>query len=142
MKWILFATLAALFYLFHDLLLQQVSDKLNPLLSGFLLSVAAAAALGIVIAVQSFSGNPAMGFTAKQLPMIGGAGILLAAATVSFIYCFEQGAPFSLALPYVYVVMIGLGAIIGVLFLKETLSPVQLAGIALCCVGLFLVVKK
>ena len=69
------------------------------------------------------------------------AGLLLALATISFIKTFEFQAPFSIAIPYIYVVMIVLGVISGAVFFKESISLTQVVGIALCCIGLFLVVK-
>ena len=141
MRWIVFATLAALFYLAHDYILKAVSEKLNPVVSGFILSLSAFLFLGAYLAIQMISGTRFEKLKWSEMGSLSFAGLLLALATISFIKTFEFQAPFSVAIPYIYVVMIVLGVISGAAFFKESVSVTQLVGIALCCIGLFLVVK-
>ena len=141
MRWIVFATLAALFYLAHDYILKNISDRMNPVISGFILSLSAFLFLGAYLAVQMISGTRFEKIKLADFGTLSFAGLLLALATISFIKTFEFQAPFSIAIPYIYVVMIVLGVISGAVFFKESISLTQVVGIALCCIGLFLVVK-
>ena len=142
MKWLFFATLAAVCYLLHDYLLKSVSDKLNPVVSSFLLSLASLLLLGVYLGGQLLTGTRFARLALTDGRAIGAAGLFLALASVCFIKTFESSAPFSIAIPYIYVVMIVLGVVFGRVFLREQVSALQLVGIVLSCVGLFLVVKK
>ena len=142
MRWVLFATLSAVFYLLHDYLLKSVSEKLNPFVSSLLLSLASLLILGGVLGGQLVLGTRFQRLVWADVRAIGAAGLFLALASVCFLKTFEKSAPFSIAIPYIYVVMIGLGVVFGRVFLKEHVSALQLLGIVLSCVGLFLVVKK
>lgn len=141
MRWLVFATLAAIFYLAHDYILKNVSDKMNSVVSGFLLSLCAFIILGVYLGFQLITGTRFEKIKLSDFGSLSFAGLFLALATISFIKTFENQAPFSVAIPYIYVVMIVLGVVCGAVFFKEPVSLTQILGIALCCIGLFLVVK-
>lgn len=141
MKWLLFATLAAIFYLAHDYILKSISEKTNAVVSAFMLSLCSFVILGAYLLLQFMNGKRFDQVKLSEFGSFSFAGLLLALATISFIKTFENQAPFSIAIPYIYVVMIVLGVISGAVFLRESISVTQALGIALCCAGLFLVVR-
>lgn len=141
MKWLLFATLAAIFYLAHDYILKSISEKTNAVVSAFMLSLCSFIILGAYLLLQFMNGKRFDQIKISEFGSFSFAGLLLALATISFIKTFENQAPFSIAIPYIYVVMIVLGVISGAVFLRESISVTQALGIALCCAGLFLVVR-
>ena len=139
MHWFVYAMLAAIFYLAHDFFLKKISTLLSPVLSSFLLFLVAAVTLGAWLAVQTFLGKKTGVEMGPVVQPLGLAGICLALATLTFIKTFEAGAPFSIGIPVIYVVMIVGGVVVGYLFFQEKISLLQLAGVVLCAVGLFMV---
>lgn len=122
MKWLLFATFAAIFYLAHDYILKSISEKTNAVVSAFMLSLCSFIILGAYLLLQFMNGKRFDQIKISEFGSFSFAGLLLALATISFIKTFENQAPFSIAIPYIYVVMIVLGVISGAVFLRESIS--------------------
>ncbi|HEX8226823.1 MAG TPA: EamA family transporter [Candidatus Saccharimonadales bacterium] len=68
------------------------------------------------------------------------AAVLIAAFSVLLVKIFGRGGNLSYVLPLIYGGVIVFGSVLGVLFLKESVAPLQLAGILVIVAGIAMVV--
>jgi uncharacterized membrane protein len=140
MAWLIFSALSAITYTIHDLILKHYADKINNVFASFILNFSASIALGIVL-IYYFLTNQKEVFSLPDkisLPIISVAGICLALASFFFIKAFSVGGLVTAVLPSVYILIIILGVLFGVIFLKESISLTQIIGLGLSIVGLIL----
>jgi drug/metabolite transporter (DMT)-like permease len=121
--WIVFSVLSSLAYFAHDLVLKQVSNKVDSVLAATILNLSA-----FRVSIES--------------GLIFGAGICLAMATVFFVNIFSHGGYLSLAIPLVYVLLIFLGVLFGVILYKESLNMGQYLGVLLIIIGIVLITRQ
>ncbi len=139
MNWLSYAIATLLLYTLHDILLKQLSGGSNAILSAFVINLSAAVVLLVVLLVAKTGVEPV---ALKEIGVMAVAGIALGFATVTFIYSFSKGGDFSVVMPLVYIGIIALSVVAGYLLFKEQISSMQLLGIALSCVGIYLMVRK
>jgi drug/metabolite transporter (DMT)-like permease len=140
--WIVFSILSSLAYFAHDLVLKQVSSKVDSVLVATILNLSAFSSLffySIFVQANTWQKFP---WVSIESGLIFGAGICLAMATVFFINIFSSGGYLSLAIPLVYVLLIFLGVLFGVILYKESLNLGQYLGVLLIMVGIVLVARQ
>ena len=144
MGWLLYSLLTVALYMVHDVLLKQFAGSINPLLAGVVINTFAA--LGLLPLLYWKGNGRATGLAATgstPLAFLALAGIALGLATVTFMKAFEQPAGnFSVVMPVVYVSIIILSVLTGFFVFKERITPTQIAGVALACTGLLLIIRK
>ncbi len=140
--WIVFSILSSLAYFAHDLVLKQVSDKVDSVLAATILNLSAFSSLflySIFVQAGTWRKFP---WVSIESGLIFGAGICLAMASVFFVNIFSNGGYLSLAIPLVYVLLIFLGVLFGVVLYKEHLSLAQYLGVLLIMVGIVLITRQ
>lgn len=143
MNWITLSVFTIILYSIHDIILKQLSTSSNAVLSGFVINISAAMVLLLILGL-GYVKNKAMlqATTDKDLLWMCMAGASLGLATITFMYAFARGGNFSEVMPLMYVGIIAISVITGYLLFKEQISVKQLVGIALSCVGIYLMVRK
>jgi drug/metabolite transporter (DMT)-like permease len=140
--WIVFSILSALAYFAHDLVLKQVSGKVDSVLVATILNFSAFGSLflySILVQANTWRKFP---WISIESGLIFGAGICLAMASVFFVSIFSNGGDLSLAIPLVYVLIIFLGVLFGVLLYKESLNLGQYLGALLIIAGIVLITRQ
>lgn len=140
--WIFFSILSALAYFVHDLVLKQVSSKVDSVLASTILNFSAFSSLLVYsIFIQANTWRK-FSWISIESGLIFGAGIFLALASVFFVNIFSNGGYLSLAIPLVYVLIIFLGVFFGVILYKEALNLWQYLGVLLIMVGIVLITRQ
>jgi drug/metabolite transporter (DMT)-like permease len=140
--WIVFSILSSLAYFAHDLVLKQVSNKVDSVLASTILNLSAFSCLflySIFVQAHTWRKFP---WVSIESGLIFGAGICLAMASVFFVNIFSNGGYLSLAIPLVYVLLIFLGVLFGVILYKESLNLGQYLGVLLIMVGIVLITRQ
>lgn len=140
--WIFFTLLSAIGYFTHDLVLKQVSDKVDSTTASLLLNFAAFVSLasyGLAFKPLAFQTTKWVSIESLQIIV---AGVFLAIASVSYVEIFTNNGQFSLAIPLLYVSIIFLGAIAGVVLYRDMLTSSQIAGIVAIVIGIILVTRQ
>lgn len=143
MNWITLSVFTIVLYSIHDIILKQLSTSSNAVLSGFVINLSAAIVLLAILAVGYLKNKALLqATTGKDLLWMSLAGAALGLATITFMYAFASGGNFSEVMPLMYVGIIAISVVAGFLLFKEQISAKQLLGIALSCVGIYLMVRK
>ena len=140
--WIVFSILSSLAYFAHDLVLKQVSSKVDSVLASTILNLSAFSSLflySIFVQANTWKKFP---WVSIESGLIFAAGICLALASVFFVNIFSNGGYLSLAIPLVYVIIIFLGVLFGVILYKESLNLGQYLGVLLIVVGIVLITRQ
>ncbi len=140
--WIIFSILSALAYFVHDLVLKQVSSKVDSVLAATILNFSAFSSLFLYSILTQASTWRKFSWLSIESGLIFGAGIFLAMASVFFVNIFSNGGDLSLAIPLVYVLIIFLGVLFGVMLYKESLNLGQYLGVLLIIVGIVLITRQ
>lgn len=140
--WQVLIALSATLWATHVALLKMVGDRLPSAQVTFLFYLAAVGTTGLILLVsRSRIDVPGLMAQPKLLWLLGGAGASIALVDFFFVKAFSLGGPVSLALPLFAVIGIALSALIGVFYFAEALTAMKVFGIALCSIGLFLLVR-
>ncbi|RYE25064.1 MAG: hypothetical protein EOP51_05360 [Sphingobacteriales bacterium] len=141
MNWLTYALLTLVLYATHDIILKQLSANSNAVVSAFVINLSAAVVV-LIILLSGLVAKTEVVPGVKDIGIMSVAGVALGLATVTFMYSFSKGGEFSIVMPLVYIGIIAIGVLAGYLLFKEQISWKQLAGIALSCVGIYLMVRK
>lgn len=142
MNWLFYSLLTILLYSIHDILLKKLSASPNASLASLIINASAAIVLLVMVAINYVKQKTGINILPKEGMLMIGAGAALGLATVTFIQAFSQQGAFSVVVPTVYIGIILISVIAGYLLFQEVISYKQLAGIALSCVGLYLLAHK
>lgn len=143
MNWITLSVFTIILYSIHDIILKQLSTSSNAVLSGFVINISAAMVLLLILGLGYVKNKATLqDTTGKDLLWMCVAGASLGLATITFMYAFASDGDFSKVMPLMYVGIIAISVVAGYLLFKEQISAKQLLGIALSCVGIYLMVKK
>lgn len=120
----------------------QTLSKILPKDTSVFLVNAYASLIGFVIMLVLhllFSSNKSLLLNPKSFSIAMGIGLLIAFGNFGIIKAYTVGAPQSIFTPLFYVILITYGILFGILFWHEKLNPLQLFGIALSIIGLFVI---
>ncbi len=139
LDWKLFALLTPLFFVSY----QALSKLLPKDLSIFLVN-AYASLIGVALMVLLHllsAQNKSLQLPAKYLSIAIGIGVLISLGNFGIIKAYSLGAPQSLFTLFFYVALIIYGILFGLLIWSEKLNVIQVAGITLSLIGVFIAVK-
>lgn len=140
MIWLLFLGLAILTWSFYDIFSKVLGLSVNYFLAlliiGFIQMVVA---LPFIIYAYYHGG---LNYTFKGFGISALMGILLGSGTIFFFYTFKSGAPLSVAMSAYGIGSLLIGALAGVLFFKEAITPTILAGMVLGVISIILLTVK
>lgn len=136
----LYLILAPLFFGITLIFIKLATAKISPIVGNILFLVAAFIVQFLTFLFFKFRGDH-FAITAKGLWLSGMGGIFLGLYTVFLFQTFSQ-VGITEASPVVYIGAIIISVLFGLIFLKEPLSAVNIAGIVLACFGLALIFIK
>ena len=138
MNWLSTALLTIVFYSFFDLFVKLASGKINDNLGAAIMNI-----VSFVVAIGWFLIRMQLGEQSNvtKLGLIYSiiAGIFVGLASIFFIRMFALGTNLSIGVPLVRVGMVVMGAILGILLLKEGVNLKFGIGFILSLLGLYLV---
>ncbi len=133
--------LTALFYACYNVFIKISSSAMHPILGMLMLQIGAIA-IGISALIYVKAANIPPVFSQKGV--IAGllAGIFVAFAEAVSFYVFSKGVPASMGTPVIIGGSVVISALIGAVFLKESLSPVQVGAVLLIVTGIVLLTSS
>lgn len=139
MNWLGFAILTAIFYSLFDFFVKLTSDKMHPLLGGFIINFVSAVILLVLVIVAKFNGDKVFAIKPNGIFYSVLAGIAIGLVTVTFFKMFATGTNLSTGSLIVRVGTVVLATILGVVLLKESVNLKYILGFLVSMVGLYLV---
>lgn len=127
--------LTAGFYACYNVFIKVSSSAMNPVLGMLMLQ---AGAIGIGIGAFFYARVTAIPPVFPQKGVICGllAGVFVALAEAASFYVFAKGVPASTGIPVIIGGSVVISAVLGAIFLKEALNPLQFAAIGLIVAGI------
>lgn len=141
MHWILLAFMTAVFFGAYNVFIKMASGHINQIVGAVILQVVAALLGGIVLLGLKITDSPLEVSTRGVLFAVL-AGIFVGLAEISSFYVFSRGISASVGIPIIIGGSVVAGAILGVLFLKESLNWTQLLAIGMIVGGVVLLSSK
>jgi len=141
MPWILIAVLTAVFYGVYNFFIKVSSGHINQILGAVILQIVAFALGGAVLLVLRIANIP-LQVSGKGIIYAILAGIFVGLAEITTFYLFSRGITASIGIPVIIGGSIVVGSLLGILFLKETLSPIHYLAIVLIVIGVVLLTTK
>jgi uncharacterized membrane protein len=135
-----YLALATIFSGLSFFVIKLVTQRIHPLLGNLIATSCAVGIQLIVFAYFKWRGTE-MPFTSEGVYISLGAGVLAALYTMTLFYAFTQ-VDITKATPILYIGSLVLATLLGVLFLKETMSVYNMVGFALALGGIFLLLWK
>ena len=135
--WFFYAVGAAVLYGAHQIFTKLAADRISDGLGGFVVEATAALTILLYLAWLRFGGTWNQSSSAPGVFYSALTGICVGAGTILFFLLFQKGGPLS-AVPMILAGGAALMAAAGILFFKEPVTVLRLAGIALALTGLFL----
>lgn len=139
--WLIYALLTIIFYAGLDFFIKRAAGKIDEYLGAILLNFFAIIPAFIILAIIKFPVK-SMFITKPGLAFSILAGLSLGAGTLAFIKLFSTGSNLSLASPMVRIGIMLVTTVLGLLVLREHLSPKQLTGLLFAIIGLSFLVFK
>ncbi len=136
-SWFFYAVWAAFLYGLHQIFTKLAAERISDGLGGFVVEGTAALTILLYLAWLRFGGTWNQTSSAAGVFYSVLTGICVGAGTIMFFVLFQKGGPLS-AVPVVLAGGAALMAVVGILFLKESVSASRLLGIVLALVGLYL----
>jgi transporter family protein len=136
-SWFWYALVAAILYGSHQIFTKLASDWISDGLGGFVVEATAAVTILLYLIYLRFFGrwNQTASMPGINYSIL--TGLCVGVGTIFFFLLFQKGGPLS-AVPAILAVGAALMALVGVLFFKESASPLRLLGVALSIAGLLL----
>ena|SRR3989344_6868322 len=140
MSWILLALLTALFYGAYNFFIKVSSGHINQIAGAVILQlVAMLIGAGVLFFLKIT--NSAIEISNKGIFYAVLAGVFVGLAEIMTFFVFSKGVSVSMGLPVIIGGSVVFGSLLGILFLKETLTPIHLLAILLIIIGIVLLVK-
>lgn len=143
LDWKLYCLLTIVLYTIHDVLLKILSKSIPSGILSLCINLIATLGIGFLIYAQLGQQFQSLKLQSmKTVLLLLLCAIALGWATISFSKAFSLNAPFSIAIPLVYVSIIILSELLGVFIFKEPTGIVKLLGIVITSIGLYLIFYK
>jgi len=135
--WFIAALVAALAYGLHNIFTKIAAGHVSDALGGFILEITASLCILSYIVFLVFN-HESFNVNSRGVIFSIFAGICVGVGTVLYFYIFSHGGELSIAGPLVISGGVMLMAIAGIIFFKEKISFIKIAGIVSCIIGLYL----
>jgi len=135
MNWIFLAISAAIFYGAYNIFIKISSGHINQIVWAVILQIVAALVGGSILLVLKLT-NSNLLISQKWIRFAVLAGIMVGLAEIASFYAFSKWIHASIGIPIIIGGSVLVGAIIGMIFLKETLSPIHYVAIVLIIAGI------
>ena len=140
MSWILLTFITAVFFGVYSFFIKVSSGHINQIAGAFILQAVAALVGGISLLFLKFTNSP-IEISNKGVFYAILAGLFIGLAEIATFFVFSKGVTLSLGLPIIVAGSVVFGSLLGILFLKEVLTPIHLLAMLLVVIGIALLVK-
>lgn len=140
MSWIALAILTAFFYGVYNFFIKVASGSIHQIVGAVILQVVAALVGAGVLIFLKFTDTPLL-ISSKGVWYAAFAGLFVGLAEITSFMVFAKGVPASSGIPVIIGGSIIFGAVLGMIFLKEALSPMHYLAIALVVIGVVLLAR-
>jgi len=137
MNWIYLALMTAVFYGAYNVFIKIASGHINQIVGAVILQIVAALLGAGILLFLKFTNTP-LEVSQKGIWYAVLAGIFVGLAEITSFFVFSKGTPASLGIPVIIGGAILVGAVFGLIFLKETLTAIHYFAIALIITGVVL----
>jgi bacterial/archaeal transporter family protein len=134
MPWIILIVLTALFFGLYNFFIKMSAGQIHQILGAVILQAVALLLGGAALLLLKWRGV-AVDFSAKGMVYAILAGVFVGLAEITSFYVFSKGINASVGIPVIVGGTVLVGAVLGIVFLKESVSWIQLAGIACILIG-------
>lgn len=141
MNWILLAITTAIFYGAYNVFIKVSSGHINQIVGAVILQIVAALVGVIILLILKITNSPLV-ISQKGVWFAVLAGIMVGLAEITSFYVFSRGVPVSTGIPIIIGGSVLVGAVLGLTFLKETLTPIHYLAIALIVAGVIILSTK
>lgn len=141
MNWIFLVLLTAFFYGIYNFFIKVSSGHINQIVGAVILQVVAALLGSVILLYLKLTGAP-LEVSAKGIQFAVLAGVFVGLAEIASFYAFSKGVSASTGIPIMIGGSVIVGALLGIVFLKESLTLVQYFAIAMVVAGIVLFIKK
>ncbi len=141
MNWIFLVLLTAFFYGIYNFFIKISSGHINQIVGAVILQVVAAVLGSVILIYLKLTGAP-LDVSSKGVQFAILAGIFVGLAEIASFYAFSKGVTASTGIPIMIGGSVVVGALLGILLLKESLTLVQYFAIAMVVAGIVLFIKK
>lgn len=141
MHWIFPAIMTAVFFGAYNVFIKLASGHINQIVGAVILQVVAALLGGLILLILKTTHQP-LEISPKGIQMAILAGVFVGLAEIASFYVFSKGVSASVGIPIIIGGSILVGAILGLVFLKESLNLTQVFAIGLIVAGVVLLSLK
>lgn len=134
MPWIILVVLTALFFGLYNFFIKVSAGQIHQILGAVILQAVALLLGAIALLFLKWKGV-AIDFSIKGIKYAVWAGIFVGLAEITSFYVFSKGINASVGIPVIVGGTVLVGTLLGIVFLKESVSWIQLAGIACILAG-------
>ena len=131
--------MTVVFYSFYDFFIKLSSGKINDGLNGLIINSVSAIVMLVYVMYTRVSGENPFQFTKEGLSYSVLGGVVIGITTITFIKLFSTGINLSIASPAVRIGSVVLISLLGILILKENVTPKYIFGSVLALSGMYLI---
>ena len=140
MSWIILTFITAALFGVYSFFIKVSSGHINQIAGALILQAVAALVGGISLLFLKFTNSP-IEISNKGVFYAILAGLFIGLAEIATFFVFSKGVTLSLGLPIIVAGSVVFGSLLGILFLKEVLTPIHLLAMLLVVIGIALLVK-
>lgn len=137
LNWISLAVMTAVFYGVYNFFIKVSSGHINQIVGAVILQIVAALLGGVILFIMKMTNSP-LEISPKGVWFAILAGIFVGLAEITSFFVFSKGIYASIGIPIVIGGSVLFGAVLGLIFLKETINPANILGILLIVGGIIL----
>ncbi len=137
MNWLAIALLTAVFFGLYNFFIKVSSGNIHEILGAVILQ-AVALLLGCALLIYLKQTGDQFSFSSKGILYAVLAGLAVGVAEILTFMVFEKGVAVSIATPVIIGSSVVVSSVLGILFLRETISLIQLFALALIASGIML----
>lgn len=134
MHWIFLALMTAFFYGAYNIFIKISSGYINQIVGAVILQVVAALLGAMILLVMKINNVP-LEISQKGIIFAVLAGVFVGLAEITSFYVFSKGISASAGIPVIIGGSILIGALLGIIFLKETMNLIHYLGITFIIIG-------
>ena len=140
MNWITLAIITAFSYGAYNVFIKIASGHINQIVGAVILQIVAAMLGGVLLVILKMT-NASLTISQKGVVYAVLAGLFVGLAEITSFFVFSKGVSASVGVPIIIGGSVLVAAMLGLFFLKESLSPMQYLAIALIVAGVGLLAK-
>lgn len=129
--------MTAVFYGVYNVFIKISSGHINQIVGAVILQIVAALLGGIILLIMKMTNSP-LEISQKGVWFAVLAGIFVGLAEITSFFVFSKGVSASVGIPIIIGGSVLVGAVLGLTFLKETLTPIHILAILLIVGGVVL----